>query len=140
MEKKFKTLEEAVDYLNTLRDSDVSDFSDEEIEICQLPHDENDRISEEDIDDNILTPVVPADVFGHLSILSNKKSEINLLSVVANPLQVEIFFDNFFTSYDLMKDLASRNFKAIGTIRENRCKNSSLMPSKEMKKARKRFL
>lgn len=76
MEKKFKTLEEAVDYLNTLRDSDVSDFSDEEIEICQLPPDENDRISEEeDIDDNILTPVVPADVCGHLSILSNKKSE-----------------------------------------------------------------
>lgn len=75
MEKKFKTLEAAVDYLMSLRDSDVSDFSDEDFEICQLPPDENDRISEEeDIDDNNLSPVVPADVSGHLSILTNKLS------------------------------------------------------------------
>jgi len=44
----------------------------------------------------------------------------NLLSIVTIHLQVEIFFDNFFTSYDLMKDLANRNIKATGTIREPR--------------------
>jgi len=41
----------------------------------------------------------------------------NLLSIVKNSLQV--FFDNFFTFYDLMIDLVNRNIKTTGTIRVN---------------------
>lgn len=37
----------------------MSDFPDEKLEICQFQPDEIDRISEEDIDDNILSPIVP---------------------------------------------------------------------------------
>lgn len=49
------------------------DFSEEEIEICQLLPVENDRIvKEEDIDNNVLNPVVLSDVFGHLRIFTNK--------------------------------------------------------------------
>ena len=63
MERKFKTVEAVDDYLMTVSDSDVSDFSDEELEICQLPPDETYRISEEDnIDNNNFNSVVPADV------------------------------------------------------------------------------
>ncbi|GFT74164.1 hypothetical protein NPIL_310211 [Nephila pilipes] len=55
----------------TLRDSNLSDFSDEEHENRQLPPDE--VISEEeDIDDDIFNSFVPADVCEHLNILINK--------------------------------------------------------------------
>lgn len=67
MQKHFKTLEAAVDYLTTLRDSDVWE---EKFETCQILPDENDRISEAvDIDDNIMP------VCGHFSILTNKISK-----------------------------------------------------------------
>lgn len=32
----------------------------------------------------------------------------------------QLYFDNFFTSYDLMTELANRKMKATGTVRENR--------------------
>ena len=49
----------------------------------------------------------------------------------------ELFFDNFFTSYNLLADLAAKNVKAIDTVRENRRLGaSSKMESlKEMKKS-----
>lgn len=51
MEKWFKHIEEAVGYLTSLRDSDVSDISEEEI--SKISPDENECISEEeDIDNN----------------------------------------------------------------------------------------
>ena len=31
-----------------------------------------------------------------------------------------MLFESYFTSYDLLKDLASMNMKTLGTVRENR--------------------
>ena len=35
------------------------------------------------------------------------------------------YFDNFFTSYDLLNDLDKKGVKAIGTARENRTQGVS---------------
>ena len=53
-----------------------------------------------------------------------------------NIAQTEFFFDNFFTSYKLLKHLADRNIMATGTVRSNRMKGAmeSMIPEKEMKK------
>ena len=45
-----------------------------------------------------------------------------------------MFFDNIFTSYDLLVHLKSLNIKATGTVRENRLKRCPLMDTKLMKK------
>ena len=49
----------------------------------------------------------------------------------------ELFFDNFCTNYHLLADLAERNIKAIGTVRENRTLGASgkMKSIKEMKKS-----
>ena len=44
----------------------------------------------------------------------------NLLSIIKNPRQHCVCFDNFFTSYQLLVDLKEKQFCALGTIRENR--------------------
>ena len=48
----------------------------------------------------------------------------------------DIYFDNFFTSHQLLKDLAEKSVRATGTIRENRTSGATkLMTStKKMKK------
>lgn len=46
----------------------------------------------------------------------------------------EVFFDNFFTSYDLLLELRSLGYRATGTVRENRTKKCPLKSTKEMKK------
>jgi len=58
----------------------------------------------------------------------------SLLSVVSNLECHEVFFDNLFTSYDLLVHLKSLNIKATGTVRENRLKHCPLMDTKLMKK------
>lgn len=45
-----------------------------------------------------------------------------------------LFFDNYFTSLSLLKELKLRNIKGTGTIRENRIPNCPLRDSREMKK------
>lgn len=61
----FRTLEEAVDYLNEILDDDKQDIGDK-VDICQLPPEETaDLTDEEKIDDNILEEVVPSDVCGN---------------------------------------------------------------------------
>jgi len=63
-----------------------------------------------------------------------------LLQCVTDPLSHEIYFDNFFTSYDLFKSLRKdNNFKAIGTVRGNRLKNCTLMDTKTMQKTDRGF-
>ena len=49
----------------------------------------------------------------------------------------QIFFDNFFTSYQLMHLLATRNVRAVGTVRENRTAgaNCKLQSTKDLKAA-----
>ena len=53
----------------------------------------------------------------------------NLLSIIENPRQHCVCFDNFFTSYQLLVDLKEKQFRVLGTIRENRlikCPTASL--------------
>ena len=51
----------------------------------------------------------------------------------------ELFFDNLCTNYHLLADLAERNTKAIGTVRENRTLGASgkMKSIKEMKKSKR---
>lgn len=46
-----------------------------------------------------------------------------------------LFFDNYFTSLSLLKELRIRNIRGTGTIRENRIPRSPLSDSKQMKKS-----
>ena len=47
------------------------------------------------------------------------KEKVDIIVEHTDPLKHELFFDNFFTSYNLLADIAAKNVKAIGTIREN---------------------
>lgn len=58
----------------------------------------------------------------------------SLLSCLEDPTSHEVFFDNFFTSYDLLAYLQDINMKASGTVRENRLKKCPLMSTSAMKK------
>ena len=44
----------------------------------------------------------------------------NLLSIIENPPQHCVCFNNFFTSYQFLVDLKEKQFCALGTISENR--------------------
>ena len=58
----------------------------------------------------------------------------DLLSIVENLACHCVYFDKFFTSYSLLRDLHEKNFKALGTIRENRTMKYPLRPSKAVDK------
>lgn len=58
----------------------------------------------------------------------------SLSSVVENPKEHRLYFDNFFTSYSLVKELTESGFGAIGTVRETRTGKCPLTPSKELGK------
>ena len=45
-----------------------------------------------------------------------------------------VFFDNYFTSYQLMRELSGRNIRACGTVRENRTNHCPLKPKKVIEK------
>ena len=45
-----------------------------------------------------------------------------------------VFFDNFFSSYDLMVKLDKKGFRATGTVRENRLKKCTITSTTELKK------
>ncbi|CAH1379313.1 unnamed protein product [Tenebrio molitor] len=60
---------------------------------------------------------------------------VNLLSVVKNPFQYEVYFDNFFTSYELATViLKERGFLATGTIKDNRTRKCLLEENKSFSK------
>lgn len=61
---------------------------------------------------------------------------VNIIQNLSLVTQHHIFFDNFFSSYNLFSLLADRGMKATGTIRDNRSGgvNSMLISTKEMKK------
>nr|CAI5861960.1 unnamed protein product [Callosobruchus analis] len=44
-----------------------------------------------------------------------------------------LFFDNYFTSLSLLKELGARNMKGTGTIRENRIPECPLKRSSDLK-------
>lgn len=45
-----------------------------------------------------------------------------------------VYFDNFFTNYNLLRELKQLGYRATGTIRDNRTKKCPLVPVKEMKR------
>ena len=63
----------------------------------------------------------------------------DLLSLVKKPASHCVYFDNFFTSYWLTRDLHEKGFKALGTIRENRTMKCPLRPSKSVEKEKRGF-
>ena len=44
---------------------------------------------------------------------------LETISTISRPQAHNVFFDKFFTSYDLLRDLHARGFRATGTIRQN---------------------
>ncbi|XP_031343006.1 piggyBac transposable element-derived protein 2-like [Photinus pyralis] len=59
---------------------------------------------------------------------------IDLLKVLKEPTDHIVFFDNYFTSYDLLTTLRGNGVRATGTVRENRTKKCPILPSAQMKK------
>lgn len=62
------------------------------------------------------------------------KVVLDLLKVVPKPSDHIVFFDNFFTSFDLLAELRELGFRSTGTVRDNRTKKCPLSSPKEMKK------
>ena len=63
----------------------------------------------------------------------------DVLSIVEKPVRHGVYFDNFFTSYLLLRDLHEKGSKALGTIRENRTTKCPLRPSKSVEKEKRGF-
>ena len=60
-----------------------------------------------------------------------------LLDAVEDCRQHTVYFDNFFTSYDLLLSLKERNMRATGTVRDNRTAKCPLQTENEIKKLAK---
>ena len=56
--------------------------------------------------------------------------KVDVIAEHSDPWKHELFFDNFFTSYNLLADLAAKNVKTIGTVRENRTLRASTLHKK----------
>ena len=70
--------------------------------------------------------------FADLSLGS--KVVLKMLSIVEDPKSYRVFFDNYFTSHDLLVLLKEQGYRASGTIRENRTKKCPLPADNVMKK------
>lgn len=57
-----------------------------------------------------------------------------LAKAPTKPEEHAVYFDNFFTNYDLLLDLKTLGYRATGTLRENRTKRCPLIPTKDMRK------
>lgn len=66
--------------------------------------------------------------------LGSRTVKTLLMKLETNPLNHQVFFDNFFSSYNLLVDLKAEGYRATGTIRENRTKKCPLKSCKDMKK------
>ena len=62
-----------------------------------------------------------------------------LLSIVENPACHCAYFDNFSTSFYLLRYLHKKNFRALGTIREDYITKCPLRPSKSVEKEERGF-
>ncbi|XP_029454806.1 piggyBac transposable element-derived protein 3-like [Rhinatrema bivittatum] len=103
--------------------------SDDIRDIVLLPPNKVDNVSDEEVidEDDLLPSALPNEVPGTVAILKDA-------AAIENPLCHEVFFDNFFTSYDLLLALQKQNIKATETVHENRLKQCSLMETSQMKK------
>jgi hypothetical protein len=61
------------------------------------------------------------------------KVVLDLLEVVDNPSDHIIFFDNYFSSHLLIKQLRDMGYRATGTIRDNRVKKCPHPPNYKLK-------
>ena len=63
-------------------------------------------------------------------------SMVNIVERHSEVHRHDLYFDNFFTSHQLLKDLAEKSVRATGTIRENRtgCAAKLMTSTKKMKK------
>lgn len=59
---------------------------------------------------------------------------VNLLDCVENPRSHCVYFDNLFTSRDLLLHLQEQGFRATGTLRENRLGKCTIKDSKSLAK------
>nr|XP_026496431.1 piggyBac transposable element-derived protein 2-like [Vanessa tameamea] len=66
--------------------------------------------------------------------LGSRVVKMLLQKLGTDPTNHQVFFDNFFTNYNLLVDLKKEGYRATGTIRENRTKKCPLKSTKEMKK------
>ncbi|XP_013193343.1 piggyBac transposable element-derived protein 3 isoform X2 [Amyelois transitella] len=66
--------------------------------------------------------------------LGTRVVKLLLNKLTTNAANHKVFFDNFFTSCDLLYDLRQSGFRATGTVRENRTKKCPLSSVKEMMK------
>jgi hypothetical protein len=57
-----------------------------------------------------------------------------MISVLQKPSDHELYFENFFTSYDMLWELAEKGFKATGTVRDNRTRKCPLIDIKQFNK------
>lgn len=72
--------------------------------------------------------------------LGSRVVKMLLDKLSTNPANHKVYFDNFFTSCDLLNDLRNLGYRATGTIRDNRTKKCPLTNVKEMmKKPRAEF-
>lgn len=62
---------------------------------------------------------------------------IDFLDNVSRPSDHIVFFDNFFTSYDLLVMLKQKGFRAIGNVRESRTKKMSIAVKRRIQKGNK---
>jgi hypothetical protein len=65
---------------------------------------------------------------------------LDMINGLAMPHATSIFFDNLFTSRDLLIYLQTKQMFATGTIRENRLSNFPLQSSKDMKKQKEALM
>lgn len=70
-------------------------------------------------------------------LLLGTKVVLKMLEAVKVPNSHSVFFDNFFTGYDLLVHLRNLGYQATGTIRENRLSKCPLQPTNVMKKEKR---
>ena len=67
--------------------------------------------------------------------LLGTRTVMDCLKVCKVPASHHIYFDNFFTSYDLIAELKTLGYRATGTVRQNRIRGCPLKSDAEMKKS-----
>lgn len=59
---------------------------------------------------------------------------LDLVQCIDQPLEHRLYFDNYFSSHDLLTTLRGMKLRATGTVRDNRTKKCPLTSVKEMQK------
>ncbi|KAL1233305.1 PiggyBac transposable element-derived protein [Trichinella pseudospiralis] len=62
-----------------------------------------------------------------------------MISVLGRPEEHELYFNNFFASYNLLEKLSGRMIRATGTMRNSRTRKIPRMPVDEVKKKHRGF-